>query len=248
MNQTSSTPKVFGITLLVTLAIGVAALSGCVGPGGVFGEKSPTAVLAVDGSERWTREAFVFNGSASSNPNGAITSWHFDFGDGDSFETEKQSEAENVSHSYDNGGIFNVTLTVTDDGTNQTGKGAATDVVVVTVNEESRIPMRINSATPGDIGGPDKSTAAFDVNKRAVSYDTNLTISSVLAAGTSTVMLRVLDPAGELLQEKEVSVEPGQQATGELDGELTMDGEHTLEIIVTSGSVSTDGLMRIYYE
>ena len=53
-------------------------------------------------------EPILFNGSASKDSNGEILSWQWDFGDGTT------GKGETVSHSFDNSGTFNVTLTVTD--------------------------------------------------------------------------------------------------------------------------------------
>ena len=52
----------------------------------------------------------TFNGSASYDPDGNITLWHWDFGDG------LVGTGKIATHSYSAYGTYNVTLTVTDDG------------------------------------------------------------------------------------------------------------------------------------
>jgi len=51
---------------------------------------------------------FTFDGSGSYDPDGVITSYEWDFGDGHS------SSSNITTHSYSTSGVYNVTLTVTD--------------------------------------------------------------------------------------------------------------------------------------
>jgi PKD repeat protein len=52
--------------------------------------------------------ACSFNSDSSRDPDGKLTSWLWDFGDG------SKSDVKNPSHTYASGGTYNVTLTVTD--------------------------------------------------------------------------------------------------------------------------------------
>lgn len=54
----------------------------------------------------------TFDGSASNDPDGTIISYNWDFGDG----TTVLDAGPTPTHSYITDGVFNVTLTVTDDG------------------------------------------------------------------------------------------------------------------------------------
>ncbi len=247
MIQNHAAPGFIGTALLVAMAFSVAALAGCISSQGVFDDEKPSALLTVDGPERWVGEKFTFDASTSVDPNGEITQWHFDFGDGAKFQTDNEDKAKNVTHTYKAGGTFDTTLTITDDGANQTGMMTTTDVVVVTVHEEHRVPVQVNYAAPQDVGGFAKSTVRFQVNQDAVSYESNITVVSTIPAGTSTVMLRVLAPQGAQLEEKEVTVEAGKHVTQILAGEFDGHGTFTLEIVVTSGGVSTDGMMYVFY-
>lgn len=168
MIRNHTAPRPIVTTLLIVLAFAVAALAGCLGVGTDSDDYTPTAVLTSDTNERWTGQQFAFNASTSFDPNGDITRWHFDFGDGQSFETASREKAENVTHAYKQGGTFNATLTITDDGSNQTGKEAATDVVVVTVHDDVRVTPRANYAVPQDAGDLSNNTVLFRVKGGAL--------------------------------------------------------------------------------
>ena len=56
------------------------------------------------------RGVYTFRGAGSSDPDGTIVSWVWDFGDG------TFGSGETVTNSYGANGTYTVTLTVTDDG------------------------------------------------------------------------------------------------------------------------------------
>ena len=70
----------------------------------------------------------LFDGSHSIDPEGGRMKYHWDFGDGTS------AEVVNPAKIYNNGGIYLVTLTVTDDSGLQSG-ASATEQIAVTVAE-----------------------------------------------------------------------------------------------------------------
>lgn len=74
-------------------------------------------------------EAVLFDGSASSDTDGSIVSYAWDFGDGST------GEGETASHSYTAAGSFAARLTVTDNG-----GAVAQDVVVVVVSATGNVP------------------------------------------------------------------------------------------------------------
>jgi PKD repeat protein len=70
----------------------------------------PTASFTVTPTSPVHGHAATFNGSASSSPNGAITKWSWNFGDG----TTAITTTATVNHTYATAGTKRATLTVTD--------------------------------------------------------------------------------------------------------------------------------------
>jgi len=97
------------------------------------GGMPPTADAGPD-KVGWPGEPVVFSGSGSSDPDGSIVSWVWDFGDGNT------GNGETVQHSYSNTGTFTVALTVTD---NDGLKG--TDTAIVTIMDAPQVSF--DSAT-----------------------------------------------------------------------------------------------------
>lgn len=107
--------------LVLLLAAGMTA---CGGDGsGEPKNKAPVAGLVISPSNGAAPLAITASGSTSSDPDGTIASFAWDFGDGSS------ATGVQAQHTYANPGEFTVTLTVTDDGGKQataTGKVLAT--------------------------------------------------------------------------------------------------------------------------
>jgi hypothetical protein len=82
----------------------------------------PVAVIAAPSSGA-KRENLTFDGSGSSDPDGTIVSWEWDFGD------NKTGSGEIVVHKFTKSGTYTVTLTVTDNN-----GATAQDTAVVTIN------------------------------------------------------------------------------------------------------------------
>ncbi|UCD26861.1 MAG: PKD domain-containing protein, partial [Candidatus Bathyarchaeota archaeon] len=70
-----------------------------------------------------TNETVYFNATGSYDPDGAIASYYWDFGDGNN-----ATDVTLITNAYVNPGIYTVTLTVTDDD-NET----ASAITIVTV-------------------------------------------------------------------------------------------------------------------
>lgn len=93
------------VLLMVLTAI---ALSGC------FQASGPLARFTATPKFDYPPYEPTFDGSASSSPDGAIISYDWDFGDGET------GTGAVVSHVYEDKGVYEVTLVVTD-STGQTG-------------------------------------------------------------------------------------------------------------------------------
>lgn len=106
-------------------------------------------------------QAASFDGSASSDPDGTLSSYRWDFGDGQ----VRTTATPRVSHAYTQRGPKTVTLTVTDDS-------SSTDQTQRTLTVTAALPSASFSAPPATIVG---HPATFDAS---ASSDPNGTITS----------------------------------------------------------------------
>ena len=89
----------------------------------------------------------TFNASNSSDPDGSITNYTWDFGDGDALTTASPT----ADHTFTTGGVYNVTLTVTDNAglTNTTTRTLELlEMAPVDVKPDTAV----NAINPGDRG------------------------------------------------------------------------------------------------
>lgn len=84
------------------------SLSGTYSGGSTGGNNAPNAVIANGPFSAVTGQSVSFSSAGSSDSDGSIASYSWNFGDGSA------SSAANPSHSYQNAGTYNVSLTVTD--------------------------------------------------------------------------------------------------------------------------------------
>ena len=125
-----------------------------------FVNKSPFASFTKSTQTAHLNEAVTFNAAESSDPDGTIVSYHWDFGDG---STANGVEA---NHAYSEYGVYLVTLTVTDND----GLTDSASAIVVVVNRE---PVATFTSTP-ETAETDE-TVTFDA---AGSYDPDGTLVS----------------------------------------------------------------------
>jgi len=139
-----------------------------------------------------------FDGAASSDPDGTIASYLWEFGDGTT------GSGMSVTHSYTTPGTYNVTLTVTDDA-GAIDSAGTTAVIRDTVNQ----PPVANASGPytGTVGVPVafNGTSSSDVDGSIVRYDWNFGDGTIaddagpapthtyLSDGSFTVTLTVTD-------------------------------------------------------
>ncbi len=170
--------------------------------GGGGGNQPPTAVAEANPTSGTAPLDVNFTGSNSSDPDGTIQSYSWDFGDGNS------STLADPSHTYSSAGTYTAVLTVTD---NQGATG--TDQVVITVNSAgggNQPPTAVAEANPTsgtaplDVNFTGSNSSDPDGTIQSYSWDFGDGNSSTLAdpshtyssAGTYTAVLTVTDDQG----------------------------------------------------
>ncbi len=155
--------------------------------------------VAEAGEDQWVTASDVqFDGSASSDEDGVITAYHWEFGDG------YTGEGPQPVHVFANPGVYTVTLTVTDDS--ETSTESTSDQMQVIVNH-----LPIADAGPDVIGAPGvdltfDGSGSFDPDGSVESYEwefgdgeSGTGVSAMHAfknPGKYTVLLTVRDNTG----------------------------------------------------
>ena len=166
---------------------------------GAGGNEAPSASFTVSPSSPAPGETVTFNGTGSSDSDGTITSFEWDFGDGTT------ATGETTSHSYSSSGDYSVTLTVTDDA-------GATDSVSKTISVGSTNAAPSASFTTSPSSPTVDETVSFDASGSSdsdgaiTSYEWDFgdgttatgetTTHSYADAGDYAVSLTVTDDAG----------------------------------------------------
>jgi PKD repeat protein len=142
------------VLLMAVIAVG---LSGC------FQTPGPLAKFTVTPEIRAGYPPFepTFDASASSSPNGAIVSYEWDFGDGET------GTGVVVTHTYEEKGIYEVTLIVTD----STGETGARSLAVEALNRVPIASFEVNIYWVA-IGNPIEfdASASYDTDGEIVQY------------------------------------------------------------------------------
>lgn len=173
--------------------------------------QAPSAVIAASGTTGNAPFTLNVDGSASSDSDGTIASYAWDFGNGET------ATGATASTTYADEGTYTVTLTVTDDkgatGTttrqitvNPTPNVAPT-AVIRTVSASGTIPLTVNlSATNSTDSDGSVVGYAWDLGNGTTS--TAPTVQAVYTeAGTYTVTLTVTDDDGDTgVQQLEIEV------------------------------------------
>jgi len=156
--------KYFFVILFLTLAI---FLTGCSGSGvttpPITTNQSPTASFTANPTSGVAPLNVSFNASSSSDSDGSIISYAWDFKDGTT------GNGETVNHTFSSIGNYNVKLTVTDDK----GATASTTKTITVTETPNQSPTASFTANPTSGASPLQVT--FDASS---SYDSDGTIVS----------------------------------------------------------------------
>uniref|UniRef100_UPI003869E9F5 PKD domain-containing protein n=1 Tax=Cellulophaga sp. Ld12 TaxID=3229535 RepID=UPI003869E9F5 len=215
--------------------------------------QAPTAIGTSDITSGEASLAVQFTGDTSSDPdNGDVLTYAWDFGDGSTATTA------NPSHTFTTAGTYNVTLTVTDDGTPALSSSEAT--ITITVNApanqaptavassditsgEASLAVQFTGDTSSDPDTGDVLTYAWDFGDGSTATTAN-PAHTFTTAGTYDVTLTVTDDGTPALSSSEVTITitvtaPANQAPTAIATSDINSGEASLDVQFT-GDTSTD--------
>ena len=171
--------------------------------------RAPSPSFSVDPSNGGKTTVFRFDASASSDPDGRIESYSWDFGDG------RTASGRVVEHQYNSAGNFNVTLTVTDNENSQSSSSKNIEVKN-TIPPIARYTVAPNTGSVDTVFRFDGSNSE-DRDGRIVRYEWDFKDGTVLdgrvvhhkfeRSDDFNVKLTVFDNEGlESFMEKEILV------------------------------------------
>ena len=228
--------------------VAAAALVAACGPDTVTKAKNlPPVAKAGNNVSTQAGQIVQFDGSASSDPDGTITKYAWDFGD------NVTGTGVTAEHIYNAGGIYTVTLTVTD---NLGATGS--DTLTVAVGQNAPPTAVISAPSTGNVGQSLRfdGSGSTDSDGQVTAYDWDMGDGSTAtgpkvdyaytAAGSYVVTLTVTDDQGATGQATQaVTIAQPQgpiavisgPATGNVGAGLTFDG---------SGSTDAGGQITTY--
>ncbi|WP_024480883.1 PKD domain-containing protein [Cellulophaga baltica] len=215
--------------------------------------QAPTAVATSDITSGEVSLAVQFTGDTSSDPDsGDVLTYAWDFGDGSTATTA------NPSHTFTIAGTYDVTLTVTDDGTPALSSSEVT--ITITVNTpanqaptavassdvtsgEASLDVQFTGDTSSDPDAGDVLTYAWDFGDGSTATTAN-PAHTFTTAGTYDVTLTVTDDGTPALSSSEVTITitvtaPANQAPTAVASSDVTSGEVSLDVQFT-GDTSSD--------
>jgi PKD repeat protein len=162
--------------------------------------EGPTASFVYSPANPKPGEKVNFNASGSSDPDGEIVSFQWDFGDG------RGDSGETVTHKYKNAGTFTVVLVVQDNSGN---RGTASQTVSVTEGDSPTASFVYSPANPAESetiyfnasesDDPDGDIVSFDWDFGDGTNGTGETVTHQYGgSGSFTVLLKVTDDDGNI--------------------------------------------------
>jgi PKD repeat protein len=202
--------------------------------------RPPVASFTISPSQATIKDIICFT-DVSTDQDGTLKSWQWDFGDGTS------SGQQNPTHRYSDKGSYAVRLTVTD---NKNAKGSVTGAVVI-INSLPSAGFSLNNTSPAvgeEIQFTDQS---IDPENRTLTYSWDFgdgTLSTLRnpshdfdEARNHTVRLTVSDDEGAKgYASREISVKSSQQPFSERRARIYVAGG-----IVLTGLIAAIGFVYI---
>ena len=180
-------------------------LVGCNGNGGttppIASNQSPTASFTANPVSGVAPLEIAFNASSSSDSDGSIISYAWDFKDGST------GSGETISHTFSSTGSYNVKLTVTDneeatDTTTQTITATETpsspiihslsaDQSIITEGESATLSWEVTNATSVSLNQEIGTVALCGSTSISPTSTTTYTLTAINSAGSSTATVTI---------------------------------------------------------
>jgi YD repeat-containing protein len=194
------------------LVVAALALLGI--PAVAVANSGPTAAITYSPASPTTSDTIIFDGSASTDPDGAISRYEWDLDGDGGYETDTGTQAT-ASRGFEQPGTYRVSLRVTDDQ-------FATD--------EETVEFEVFSPPPDPVGNPDPGSQGTGVvMPRAVGFRLELRRS-----GRAVLSYTARLPVEAVLDLKLVGVRDGsrlplarQQLAAERTGDVALNGRLT---------------------
>ena len=190
-----------------------------------------------------TGDQIVFDGNQSSDPDGNITYFTWNFGDG-SAEIIGANRGI-VEHNYTEAGHFTVNLTVKDEA----GAVNKTSIILAITREDASVSINQVLMSRENPLIPANQTFSFEIEKDAKSVNITLQLSGY----TFSVDIQVLNPLGTLLDNKTVkkdsplSGDSGSVSFLLIESSLKRIGAYQIEVSCSEGSSYISGEIEVFY-
>jgi PKD repeat protein len=164
----------------------------------IVNDELPTAAFSVPTATPAAGEATSFDGTASTDPDGSVASYSWDFGDGST-----AGSGESASHAYATAGTYTVTLTVTDSAglTASVSRQVTVDeppTAAFAMITPTPVPRRATAFNASASIDPDGSIGSYswDFGDGSAPGSGAIASHTYAVPGAYTVMLTVTDSAG----------------------------------------------------
>jgi hypothetical protein len=162
----------------------------------------PTAVATAQPTSAAIGQAISFDATASSDPDGTIASYRWDFGDG------AQATTATASHAYSAAGSFAARLTVTD---NAGSSASATVAIAITDNQAPAVAITGSVFTPtvSDNVAVTRVEWYFDggLSATATTAPFSYTLNLTPVSGAHTLIARAFDAAGNAADSPPITIQ-----------------------------------------